>query len=103
MKRASTVVVAALCLFLAACEQGTSTKFSDKFDKINTGMSQVEVEKIMGKGKKQDVGGVGISASGIAGGASQNSQVTYVWTDGTKEITATFADGKMVAKGKAGF
>lgn len=103
MERASTVAVAALCLFLAACEQGSSTKFADKFDKINTGMSQVEVEKIMGEGKKQDVGGVGISSSGIAGGASQNSQVTYVWTDGTKEITATFADGKMVTKGKAGF
>lgn len=103
MKRASSVVVAALCLVLAACEQGSSTSFNDKFAKLTPGMTLVEVEKIMGKGKKQDVGGVGISSSGIAGGASQNSQITYVWTDGTKEITATFSDGKLVSPGKAGF
>ena len=100
MRATPILTVALLCLSLAACEQKS---FSQKFDQLNNGMSQTEVERIMGKGKKQDVGGVSIGASGIAGGASQNSQTTYIWQDGTKEISVTFASGKSVAKGKAGF
>lgn len=95
-------VLSALVLTLAlfGCEQKS---FPQKFDEISVGMSQQDVEKIMGKGTKQDVGGVGISASGIAGGASQNSQITYTWQDGVKEIAVTFQNGKVVNKGKSRF
>jgi hypothetical protein len=100
MRATPTVTILLLSLALAACEQKS---FSQKFDQLATGMSQQDVEKIMGKGTKQDVGGVGISASGIAGGASQNSQITYVWQDGVKEIAVTFQNGKVVNKGKSRF
>lgn len=100
MRATPFLTVLLLSLTLAACEQKS---FSQKFDSISTGMSQQDIERVMGKGTKQDVGGVGISASGIAGGASQNSQTTYVWQDGSKEISVTFQNGKAISKGKAGF
>ncbi len=96
----AALAVAAACT-LVACEK---KPLAGKFDKITTGMTMDEVERIMGKGEKQDIGGVSISGSGIAGGAAgSGSQVTYIWRDGAKEVTVTFQDRKMISKSKAGF
>lgn len=100
MRATPILTILALSLTLAACEQKS---MSEKFAKISSGMSQTEVERVLGKGKKQDLGGVSISAGGIAGGAGPNSQTTYIWQDGMKEISVTFQDGKVVTMGKAGF
>lgn len=101
MKRAIVLAVCMAATTLTACNK---KPMASKFDAINVGMSQGEVERLLGKGEKQDVGGVSISGSGIAGGASgSGNQVTYVWHDGSKEISVTFQGGKVVNKGKAGF
>lgn len=98
-RSAIAVLVAAALLALAACEKKVDQAH---FDRVNTGMSLAEVEKIMGKGAKQDVGGVSISGSGIAGGKSSNAQVTYIWQDGQREIAVTFQDDKVISKNKSG-
>ena len=100
MQRAAILTIAALTLFLGACEKRT---FADKFSTLTYGMSQTDVERVMGKGTKQDFGGVSIGASGLTGSASANSQLTYTWQDGTKEVSVTYQDGKVVDFGKAGF
>jgi major membrane immunogen (membrane-anchored lipoprotein) len=100
MRRTAILTIAALTMFLGACEKKS---FADKYGALTTGMSQTDVERVLGKGTKQDIGGVSIGASGLAGGASANSQLTYIWQDGSKEITVTFKDGKVVNFNKAGF
>jgi hypothetical protein len=91
----------ASCLLLGACEE---TVTPETYAQLKTGMAQHEVEALLGgPGEKQDVGGMSISAAGIAGGAAANSQLTYVWKEKGREISVTFADGKVVNIGKAGF
>lgn len=97
--RSMLAVVAASLLTLAACEKKVD---NSHFDRISTGMTLSEVEKIMGRGTKQEAGGVSISGGGVVASKSSNSQETYVWQDGSKEIAVTFADGKVIQKNKFG-
>ena len=73
------------------------------YTRITQGMTLSEVEKILGKGEKQEISGVGISGAGVAGGSATSSLTTYVWRKGTKEISVTFgADNKVMSTSKAG-
>lgn len=92
-------VVAALGI-LVGCQERVTTQ---NFEKIAAGMTMDQVEHILGKGKRQDVGGVSISGSGIAGQASgPGDQPTYVWESNGKEIAITFKDKKVISKSKSG-
>lgn len=98
--RTRLTLAASMLLALAGCER----KVDDAhFDRVANGMTLAEVEKILGSGTKQDVGGVSISGGGIAGSKSSNSQSTYVWQDGNREIAITFVNDKVIQKNKSGF
>ena len=78
---------------LAGC--GGSRVSKGNFDKLQNGMTQAEVEKILGKSASQAGGGgavAGITASGKI----------LAWTDGEKKITVTFVNDKVVAKTQLG-
>ena len=94
-------VAASLLIPLLGCED----KFSaGNYDKIQNGMQLYEVEKIMGgKGEQQETKGTDISAGGIASGSKGSSQAVYEWTHGTKLVTVTVKDGKVVDHNKSGF
>lgn len=95
-------ICAASALFLSGCNE----KINDEgFNAINTGMTLSEVEKVLGgKGEMQETSGVSISGAGIVGSSRGNGdQYTYVWKDGTKEISITTQGGKVINKSKAGF
>ncbi len=90
----STAIAMALVVTVfAAC--GSSVSQSN-FDKIKDGMTEAEVESILGK--PSDSGGGGLSAGGISISAGGK-----VWADGDRKITITFANGKVVSKLKSGF
>lgn len=87
-------------LALAGCED---TVTEENYSKLTPGMSLSQVEKILGgAGERVEQGGMSISAAGLAGGSGANSQVTYSWKSGSREITATFQGDKLVNTGKAG-
>lgn len=100
--RLAVALCASSFLLCTGCEE----KISDaNFNAINTGMTLSEVEKILGgKGERQEISGVSISAAGV-GGSSRGSgdQFTYVWKVNNKEISVTTQGGKVISKGKAGF
>lgn len=93
------VLLLVFCGILAACEE---TVTAENYDQIQVDMALHEVESIMG-GKGEDItpSGTNISGGGLTSG-SNSSEKTYSWRDGSKEITVTVADGKVVRKAKAG-
>ena len=98
--------VAGLCLSLTGCGSKVSKA---NFDKINEGMSESDVEALLGK--TQAVTTVGGGNIGLNPGANLNipganvnlpgmnlnipSVKTMVWTEGNKTITVSFFDGKV--------
>lgn len=98
-------IVAASAL-IALAQAGCEDKInSSGFDSVQTGMTLGQVEKALGvKGEKQEVSGMNISGAGIAGGSGTNSQITYIFKKGMKEISVTLdKNGKVESKSKAGF
>ncbi|MDX2131108.1 MAG: hypothetical protein SFY69_03530 [Planctomycetota bacterium] len=88
--------VAALCLVvLVSCDDKATP---ENYEKVTIGMTMGQVQGILGKGEVQDVGGMSISGAGVAGGSSQNSQVTWTWKNGNTEMSVTFDKGKVVNK-----
>src|SRR5207302_1844783 len=72
----------------------------ENFDEIKVGMEIFEVEKILGgKGSLESAG----SSGSISWGGVMMTEVAapniYKWEHGTKIITVTAKDGKVVAKG----
>ncbi|MCG3123670.1 MAG: hypothetical protein GIKADHBN_02091 [Phycisphaerales bacterium] len=98
----SLLVMAASLALLVGCEEKVT---ADSYKSINTGMSQSEVETMLGgSGEELDVGGVSIGADGLMSGSKGGGKdKTYVWKskDGG-EISVTFRDGKVINKGKSG-
>jgi hypothetical protein len=92
---------ATVCLLLAALAAGMlagcgGSKVSKaNFDKVQNGMAQAEVEKILGKGTKQAGGGGAVAAIAASG-------KIVSWTDGEKKIIVTFVNDKVVAKTQSG-
>lgn len=73
-------------LFLAGCGGGKVDK--DNFAKIHNGMTQKEVEGILGQGKVS-------SAGGNVGGLSLQVK-SETWTDGNKTITVQYDNSDKV-------
>ncbi len=83
-------------MVLGGCEEKITQANADK---VTTGMTRQQVERILGKGVRQDIGGVSIGASGLAGGAgSSGNRDVYEWKKGGKVITITFQDDKVIDK-----
>lgn len=100
-------IVTLLCLFVAGC--GSSVSMSN-YEKIKEGMTEAEVEAILGKGEEQASSSVNIPGQSInvpGGGnvsvAGMSSSAKAVkWQDGSKIITVMFSDGKVMGKAQAG-
>lgn len=82
------VALLAVLFVFTACGSKITT---DNYDKIQTGMSQEEVEKILGKPTDSGGGGIGGMSAGTA-----------TWKDGDKSIAVTFMNGKVTLKVKSG-
>jgi hypothetical protein len=97
------VVLCGVCLLLTGCNKSKVTK--ENFDKIKTNMTLQEVEEILGKGTRQGGDGslvanqVGVD---VSGGAPPSATVEYVWEDGSKSITITFSQSRVVQKKQSG-
>jgi hypothetical protein len=83
-----------LSLFLFSCS-GKLNK--DNYDKISNGMSVSQVESILGKGESQASSSVDL---GEYGGNVSSEVMT--WQSGTKVISITFSNGKVMAKTQNG-
>jgi hypothetical protein len=84
-------------LFFAGCGGGSGVN-EKNLDKINTGMTEAEVEKILGKpsNKSPDRD----FASTIPPGGKA---VVYQNKEGDKSITVIYVNGKMTDKTQSGF
>ncbi|MFM1894656.1 MAG: hypothetical protein RIQ90_1822 [Bacteroidota bacterium] len=86
--------IISLSIFLLSCS-GKLNK--DNYDKISNGMSVSQVESILGKGESQASSSVDL---GVYGGNVSSEVMT--WQSGTKVISITFSNGKVMAKAQNG-
>ena len=86
--------IISLSIFLLSCS-GKLNK--DNYDKISNGMSVSQVESILGKGESQASSNVDL---GEYGGNISSEVMT--WQSGTKVISITFSNGKVMAKAQNG-
>lgn len=101
--RLGGVFVFALCLSLTGCGKDKLTK--ENFDKVKNDMTLAQVEAILGEGTSQGGDGANVAAQvgvDVTGGAPAPSTVDYVWEKGSKSITVTFKQGKVVGKKSSG-
>ncbi|MCX5689482.1 MAG: hypothetical protein NTV94_06805 [Planctomycetota bacterium] len=85
---------------LGGCEAKVS---SETYAQLQPGMTLQDVEKIMGgKGERQEVSGMSISAAGI-GSSGGSAQEVWVWKSNRSEISVMMGSGKVVSFSKAGF
>jgi hypothetical protein len=99
-------VLLVVCLALPACRPSKVTP--ENYDKISTGMTQPEVEGLLGRGQKEEGGdGAGVAAQfGVDAGVGEQrgrAPDTYVWQSNGKTIKVYFLDGKVTNKQKEGF
>jgi outer membrane protein assembly factor BamE (lipoprotein component of BamABCDE complex) len=85
VRKPGLAALALLCLFLAACGGGKISQ--ENFNKIQVGMTQAEVQKILGEPTES-------SSLDIAG----FSGTTSTWRAGDTTVTIQFVNGKVVAK-----
>lgn len=90
------VAIGLLAVLALTMAVGCGSKISkENFDKIKTGMTQAQVEKILGKGTEE-------AAAGGALGALTGSGKVITWKDGEKSIIVTFVNGKVTTMVKKG-
>jgi hypothetical protein len=94
MKNLRFLLVVTLSLLLTSC---TGKLNKDNYDKISNGMSVSQVESILGKGESQASSSVDL---GEYGGNISSEVMT--WQSGTKVISITFSNGKVMAKAQNG-
>jgi len=94
MKTLFQSVLISLSIFLVSCS-GKLNK--DNYEKISNGMSVSQVESILGKGESQASSNVDL---GEYGGNISTEVMT--WQSGTKVISITFSNGKVMAKAQNG-
>jgi protein involved in sex pheromone biosynthesis len=94
MKKIIQIAIVSFVFFLAGCS-GKINK--DNYDKISNGMSISQVESILGKGESQASSNVDL---GEYGGNISSEVMT--WQSGTKVISITFSNGKVMAKAQNG-
>ncbi|MCC6426081.1 MAG: hypothetical protein IT435_04600 [Phycisphaerales bacterium] len=102
IRRATPFALLASAFLLVACENKITM---ENYNAITTGMTEREVEKIMGgKGEEQVISGVSIGSGGLTSTTSGTGKdKVYIWKkDNAGEITVTFRDGKVIDKGKSG-
>jgi hypothetical protein len=91
---------------LAFVVTGCGSKISQSnYDKVQSGMTQDQVEAILGPGKEQGSSSVnvpGMSVGGVSVAGVSTSAKVLMWQDGTKIITITFQDEKVAAKAQNG-
>jgi len=98
------VALLVVCLLLTGCVKNKVTK--ENYAKINVGMSLDDVEKILGKGTKEEGDGTGTAAQfgvHIAQAPKVGGGDTYVWERGGKKITVFVKDGKVTGKNSPDF
>jgi hypothetical protein len=91
-------------LAVAACSKGGKLTQAN-YQKVTTGMSQKQVEEILGPGTEQASSGVDVPPSTVAGvtvPGIQTSSKVLTWQEGGKLITITLVDDKVTAKMQVG-
>ena len=94
--------IVVLCLFITGCGSKVN---KGNYDKINNGMTEKEVEAILGTGEEQSSAGVNVPSKSIGGvnvpGMSMSGK-SKVWKDGMKIITIIFINDKVQGKAQNG-
>jgi Domain of Unknown Function with PDB structure (DUF3862) len=99
------LILAGLFLSVAGCS-GTSTSpipskvSKSNFDKITNGMSEAEVNNILGE--PQNSASSSISKTDPKTGTTSESKTQRSWSDGEKSITVDFVNGKVTGKKENG-
>lgn len=99
----TVVAFAGVLSVLAACSKSKMTMAN--YEKVATGMSQPDVEAILGPGKEQastSVAVPGASVGGVTVPATDTSAKVLTWQDGRKIISVTFVNGKVMSKTQFG-
>lgn len=100
----SVAAAAVIMLALAACGP---TLDQETYDKLAVGMTQPQVEDILGGPGEEQSGGYEISSGGVLGSNDNRNATTttYIWksSSGAQEVTVTFKEGKVIGMAKAGF
>jgi hypothetical protein len=94
MKNILYTIAVIIIIFLTSCS-GKLKK--ENYDKISNDMSVSQVESILGKGESQASSNVDL---GEYGGNISSEVMT--WQSGTKVISITFSNGKVMAKAQNG-
>ncbi|MEX2219631.1 MAG: hypothetical protein WD749_12830 [Phycisphaerales bacterium] len=100
--RAGLIALAAAALLAAGCESSVT---QENYDRVNLGMSLLEVQSVLGEGEQDTTGGFTIGAGGTMGSSSSTTsrRQGYTWKEGDRQILVEFMDGKVVTKRKIGF
>ena len=100
-RRVTASSVSALLLATAAgCGGGVS---QSSYDKVTTGMTQAQVEAILGTGKEQTSSSMATPPMAVGGMSVPGmSTKTLTWQDGSKSITVVFKDDKVFTKAESG-
>jgi hypothetical protein len=99
----TVLAFAGVLIVLAACSKSKMTMAN--YEKVATGMSQADVEAILGPGKEQastSVAVPGASVGGVTVPATDTSARVLTWQDGRKIISVTFVNGKVMTKTQFG-
>ena len=100
----AVLLVAGLILSLVGCSSGSKISKAN-YDKVSIGMTEAEVESILGKGEEKlsygggTAPGFGVNMPGIpnVGITIPNTKIKE-WKEGSKSISVTFMDGKVMGK-----
>ena len=94
----------AAVLFLAAIAGCSGSGVSQSnYDKVQTGMTQGQVEGFLGTDKEQTNSSMATPGMSVAGVSVPSvSAKVLTWHDGAKTITVTFKDGQVVGKAENG-
>jgi hypothetical protein len=95
----AVLFVAAVCLSLTSCASSKVNKTN--FEKISSGMTEEEVEAILGKGDEQaeiNMPNMGINMPNMGGSGIGRAMKVKTWQEGSKSINITFKDGKVLGK-----
>ncbi len=92
MKNILYTIAVIFTLILTSCS-GKLNK--DNYDKISNDMSVSQVELILGKGES-------LASSNVNLGNRNISSEVMTWQSGTKVISITFSNGKVMAKAQIG-
>jgi len=100
---AALLALLAITVALAACGQSKLTMAN--YEKVATGMSQQDVEAILGPGKEQASTAVavpGASGGGVTVPSTTTSAKVLSWQEGRKIVSVTFVNGKVMSKTQFG-